>query len=305
MALVVDANRFPLPEAVVDVSAEPNGKLLQVKWRDANNKQGTVCRYHIYVDNNPPLLHKIDSDDTDGNDGIKVNIQDSNKLIGWKPHNIRVCAVNLAGLEGPLSAHVPVVMNQHPPTVKPMGVELNATSKSTIILSFDFPKGLDKMEIDMCHVTGQVEGESYTNMVGVKICKGHQQDRGFVILENIDPTKLYEIYLSFSNKFGCGSRCKKPVTFKIEDLKPSAPLLEVESSTKSSITVKCKVELHAGAVKLYNLYMSQGRKRWVPIASFDSEKYEVKNLESGTTYNFYVKHGQFKSEIITATTKST
>ena len=62
--------------------------------------------------------------------------------------------MNLADLEGPLSAHVPVVMNQHPPTVKPMGVELNATSKSTIMLSFDFPKGLDKMEIDMCHATG-------------------------------------------------------------------------------------------------------------------------------------------------------
>ena len=70
------------------------------------------------------------------------------------------------------------------------------------------------------------------------------------------------------------------------------------------ITVKCKVELHTGAVKLYNLYISQGRKRWVPIASFDSV-YEVKDLESGTTYNFYIEHQQFKSETITATTKPT
>ncbi len=228
--LVADANRFPLPKALVDVSAEPNGKHLKVKLRDSDNIRDTLRGYHIYIDDrDPPWFHSVGSDDIDGND--EINIQDSDILIGWKQNNIQVCTVNLAGLEGPLSAriHIPVVMNQHPPTVEHMGVKLNATSKSTIMLSFDYPKGYNKMGIDMCHVTGRVEYESYTNKV--KIHKPGW-DRGFIVLENVDPTKPYcEIYLSFANRYGSGKQCKKPEKFVIEDLMPSAPILEVESST--------------------------------------------------------------------------
>ena len=192
LTLVANANRFPQPKSVVEVSAEPNGEFLRVRWKDVMNESTTISAYHIYVDDRYLGSYNPTAEGTDSDEDsvYVVSIQNSDTLIGWTQHSVQVCAANRAGQQGPKSTHVPVIMNQHPPTVKPSAVKLNALSKSTVQLSFDYPKGFRTMGIAECHVTGRVDSDIYTD--SKNILSSSATDKGYIVLENIDATKTHE-----------------------------------------------------------------------------------------------------------------
>lgn len=70
-------------------------------------------------------------------------------------HMVQVSAVNKAGEEGLKSRQVAVLMNKHPPDVKPTGVKVATVSlRTSVVLSVDHPNHCDDMGITNCKIHG-------------------------------------------------------------------------------------------------------------------------------------------------------
>lgn len=125
--------------------------------------------------------------------------------------------------------------------------------------------------------------------------KGHQEDgdRYEAHLTNLMRSTRYSAYVKALNSRGRGPASEEVVVKTLDDVPPTAPSLQVHSSTTSSITISWSFlnSLGASGVSQFVLYYKKltSNQEWkeVPITTKDMT-HTIAGLECGQSYEFYM-----------------
>ena len=288
-AVVAKGNR-PIPHSIDCVRAEPVGKYMHVEWVDCINDPNNLKGYDIFVSGikmqSVDLRESTDSSSSTSKYSLILN----EPFPPWRTYHVEVCAVNEANQPGGRSNPEPVRMNQHPPTVQPTGITVNATSKTSVRLTIDHPEKYDEMGISNCRIIGFANNYADRvrwDFIGIKFCS--KTSAVLLDVDGFDPTWEYALNVYFCNKYGT-SEPSKEVKFKIESMEPSKPLLQQEVVSHNSVALRWLTEINAGSVDRYLLVEVKGKSNDLRLLLTTHElHHEVKGLESNTVYSFMVK----------------
>lgn len=287
---------FHLPAQIREVTANPNGKYLNVSWEDIENSPSNLEKYNIYVDDNLRAFYSLSTTDIQSNKHVySVRLQLNDSCVHL--HTVQVSAVNKAGEEGLKSSQVAVLMNQCPPDVKPTGLKVEtALSRTSVVLSVDRPINYDDMGKTICKIHGyanrkiQIEKEAKF----IESCNPQSSILNFEI-GRIDPVWDCRVAVCFCNEHGEGMRSKE-ISFKIDSLHPSTPKLSSKQITSRTVEVDIFTETNPGSVSHCYVFQKQdGGDKIVmeleePIkqAGDNPIYHDIKGLQPDTMYQFYV-----------------
>lgn len=302
---------FHLPAQIRKVTTNQDGKYLVVNWEDTDNTPSNLEQYNIYVDDNIRTFYPVTTTHIQSN----IHVHSARvPLDDWCIHTIQVSAVNKAREEGSKSDHMVVLMNQHPPNVKPTGVKVAAaSSRTSVLFCVDRPVNYNDMEIIKCKIHG------YANR---RICIEREADclesSDTIIFEigDIDPAWDCQVTVCFCNEYGEGLQSDE-IPFKIDSMHPSAPKLSSKQITSTIVKVEIFTEINPGNVLCYYLFQKQDKNKIVlhlkePIKQLEDNPifHDIDGLQPNTKYKFWVvsvsatDENTYESETLTVKTKA-
>ena len=291
---------FPLPSKVTKVEAKPEGKYMVVSWQDNENSADNIKQYNniIYIDD---IVRDIYADSGSG-----ANLT-SNKYYSvrlgvvfdtWGRHYVQVSAVNKADQEGQKSSYVLILMNQCPPNIKPMGLKvLTVSSRTSLVLSVDYPENFDDMAISKCKIYGfadrTIPMTREASFLETRRPSDHTNTLQFEVTD-IEPQWNCQATVFFCNDYGEGIRSDK-IGFQINSLRPSKPTLSLIEKSNNSIKIEISTKTNPGNVLQYHLYRRQGykgkkEKEPEPIKQRGSAPiiYDINDLQPSKKYHLYI-----------------
>ncbi|GFQ89209.1 down syndrome cell adhesion molecule-like protein Dscam2 [Trichonephila clavata] len=129
--------------------------------------------------------------------------------------------------------------------------------------------------------------EPYTFKQVEKSAESQQQA---TYITGLQPFTKYDIVVKAFNSAGAGPKSTKTVGVTLETAPPTSPVLQVTSTTKSSLDIKWEKDpKDKSAITEYTLHYKTDDGNWLQEGlSSDADKFTLRNLRCGTRYHLYM-----------------
>ncbi|XP_064458072.1 cell adhesion molecule DSCAM-like isoform X2 [Ornithodoros turicata] len=213
-------------------------------------------------------------------------------ILGLRPSRVislRVKAENGVGW-GPFSSWVTANTEEDSPASAPVNITARPTGPNSIKITWQPPKEEDwNGHLKGYYISYRPAGsnEQYYHKT-IDVHNPHQRQE--LHLTNLRLSMSYAVAIQAFTSKGAGPRSEEFVVKTLDDVPPSPPTLEVMSVTADSVTLGWTLKTAFGnPVTEYMLYRRKDMEHWLetPISTVEPS-YTVRELECGTTYQFYM-----------------
>ncbi|XP_070385766.1 uncharacterized protein [Dermacentor albipictus] len=275
----------PGPPVNVTV-ANATGNSLFLTWGEPFRGNSAITRYLVQ-------FREAGSDDDAALRNITTNSSLTSATIGplrpARVFSLRVKAENGIGW-GRFSNWVTANTEEHSPASPPLNITARPTGPNSIKISWEPPKEEDwNGHLKGYYITYRPAGSNEQHYhKTVEVHNPHQRQE--IHLTNLRLSMSYSVAIQAFTGKGTGPMSREVLVKTLDDVPPSPPTLEVVSVSTSSVTLGWSLKTSFGnPVTEYVLHQRKEADHWqeTPISTMQPV-YTVRDLECGTTYQFYM-----------------
>ncbi|XP_037570601.1 Down syndrome cell adhesion molecule homolog [Dermacentor silvarum] len=275
----------PGPPVNVTV-ANATGNSLFLTWGEPFRGNSAITRYLVQ-------FREAGSDDEAALRNITTNSSLTSATIGplrpARVFSLRVKAENGIGW-GRFSNWVTANTEEHSPASPPLNITARPTGPNSIKISWEPPKEEDwNGHLKGYYITYRPAGSNEQHYhKTVEVHNPHQRQE--IHLTNLRLSMSYSVAIQAFTGKGTGPMSREVLVKTLDDVPPSPPTLEVVSVSTSSVTLGWSLKTSFGnPVTEYVLHQRKEADHWqeTPISTMQPV-YTVRDLECGTTYQFYM-----------------